>query len=70
MLFPSSEMERPFIHSWQSRTLTRSSALANDARKGIHMIADWVQPMHLLPDSRALCLHRGHKNRDLPLIQL
>lgn len=48
----------------------RSSALASDARKGIHTIADWVQQMHLLPDSCALCLHRGHKNRDLPLIQL
>lgn len=47
-----------------------SSVLTNNARKGVHMIADRVQRMHLLPDSRALHLHGGHGNRDLPLIQL
>lgn len=69
MLFPSCvEMERPFKHLWQSWTFMHSSVLASDAMEGIRMAADRVQWMHLLPDSRALCLRRGHRNTGLLLI--
>lgn len=70
MLFPSCvEVERPFKHLWQSWTLMHSSVLASDAMKGIHMAADRVQWMYLLPDSCALCLRRDRRNIGLLLIQ-
>lgn len=65
MLLPKWEMESPFKYFCQSWTLMHGSVLASDARKRTHTIADWVQWMHLLPESRALPLCRGQGNRDL-----